>query len=413
MKAIIIGAGIGGLTTALCLHRGGIDCEIYEQADELRELGVGITLMPHAVAELVALGLLPDLDAVAIRSEHLHYVTKRGQTVWSEPRGTLAGHPVPQFFIHRGYLQALLHRAVERTLPAGTLRLGRRLVSLAQSGDGVTAAFADGMTASGDILIGADGIHSVVRRELAPDEGAPLWSGLMLWRGATDWPAFLGGASLLISGGVDAKFVTYPIAPGRSVGTRLTNWAAIFRIAPFGATPPRREDWSRAGLREDLMPRLKVFAVDEVDYPALVESTSEFWEYPMCDRDPVPHWSKGRVTLLGDAAHPMYPMGANGASQAIVDARCLADALRAHGDPVAALAAYEAERLPVTSEIVRINRTGGPEGVIDAVEARAPDGFDDVDTVLSRAEREAIVRGYGSLTASATAARRTASGGAG
>ena len=405
MKAIIVGAGIGGLTTALALHRAGIACEVYEQADELKELGVGITLMPHAVAELAALGLLPDLDACAIRSDHLHYVTKRGQPVWSEPRGILAGHAVPQFFIHRGHLQSLLHRAAVRTLPPGTVRLGHRLTAFRQDERGVEATFVDRdgavvATAAGDVLIGADGIHSVVRRVVAPGEGPPLWSGLMLWRGAVDWPAFLGGASLLIAGGVDAKFVAYPIAPGASDETRLTNWAAIFRLAPFGSTPPKREDWSRVGRREDLMPRLAVFENDLVDYPALVEATGTFWEYPMCDRDPIDAWSRGRVTLLGDAAHPMYPMGANGASQAIVDARALADALAAHPHPEAALVAYERVRIPVTSEIVRRNRTGGPEGVIDAVEARAPDGFVDVDAVLSHAEREEIVRGYGALVAS-------------
>jgi len=411
MKAIIIGGGIGGLTTALCLHRLGIECEVYEQAAELRELGVGITLMTHAVAELADLGLLPDLDRVAIRSEYLNYVTKRCQTVWREPRGTLAGHPVPQFFIHRGHLQGVLHGAAKRDLPEGTVRLGHRAVSATQTGDTVTADFVDPDgnpcgTATGDILIGCDGIHSVVRKVIAPDEGAPLWSGLMLWRGATDWPKFLGGSSLLISGGVDAKFVTYPIAPGKTEDTRLTNWAAIFRLAPFGSPLPTHGDWSRPGLREDLMPRLDVFSVGEVDYPALVEHTEEFWEYPMCDREPIPRWSKGRITLLGDAAHPMYPMGANGASQAIVDARCLADALQGGADPVAACKAYEAERVPVLSQIVRQNRQGGPEGVIDAVEALAPDGFDDVDAVLGRDDREAIVRGYTTLTGSAMAARQ-------
>ncbi|PZO81200.1 MAG: flavin-dependent oxidoreductase [Mesorhizobium amorphae] len=409
MKAIIAGGGIGGLTTALSLHRMGITCEIHEQVPELRELGVGITLMPHAVAELAELGLLPDLDAVAIRSEHLHYVTKLGQTVWSEPRGLAAGQPVPQFFIHRGHLQSLLHRAVERALPLGTIRLGHRLSGFTQDAGGVSASFVDpsGRPCSethGDILIGADGIHSVTRQAVAPGEGPALWSGLMLWRGAADWPAFLGGASLLISGGVDAKFVSYPIAPGETPETRLTNWAAIFRLAPFGSSPPSREHWSREGRRADLMPRLNVFQGAMVDYRALVDATPVFWEFPMCDRNPIDHWSHGRVTLLGDAAHPMYPMGANGASQAILDARCLADCLQAHADPEEALRSYERERLPVTSEIVRRNRTGGPEGVIDAVEERAPQGFEQVDQVLPYETRRAIVRGYGQLAATGSSA---------
>jgi len=399
MKALIIGAGVGGLVTALMLHARGIGCAIYEQAGALAELGVGITLQTHAVKQLAGLGLLPALDEVAIRSEHLHYATKRGQPVWDEPRGLRAGYDTPQFFIHRGHLQGVLHRAVRERLPADTLRLGHRLAAISQSASGVEAAFIgrDGTprgTAAGDLLIGADGIHSAVRAALLPGEGAARWSGLILWRGATDWPAFLGGASLLICGGVEAKFVCYPIAPGARPDTRLTNWAAITRLAPEGTPPPHRQDWSRAAPRDAVAPLLARFAVPQIDLPALVAATATFWEYPMCDRDPAPRWSEGRVTLLGDAAHPMFPMGANGASQAILDARCLADALAAGPDIVAALAAYQHERLPLTAEIVRANRTGGPEQVIDAVEALAPDGFADIDAVLPRDARAAIVRGY-------------------
>jgi 2-polyprenyl-6-methoxyphenol hydroxylase-like FAD-dependent oxidoreductase len=406
MKAIIAGGGIGGLTTALFLHARGIACEIYEQAEKLKELGVGITLMPHAIRQLVDLGLLGDLDACAIRSEHLYYMTRRGQLVWDEPRGLLAGHDVPQFFIHRGMLQSLLHRAVASRLPKGSLRLGERVAGFLQTPTGVTATVqareGTAFEAEGDILVGADGIHSAVRGALVPGEGGPLWSGLMLWRGATDWPAFLGGASLLILGGVEAKFVAYPIAPGQNPGTRLTNWAAITRLAPFGSAPPRRENWSREGSMADLAPLLAAFRTEIFDVEALVRATDVFWEYPMCDRTPIERWSHGRVTLLGDAAHPMYPMGANGASQAILDARALADALAATPRPEEALRAYEAQRLPGTSEIVRLNRIGGPEAVIDVVEKRAPDGFDDVDAVLSREERGAIVRGYASKAATLT-----------
>ncbi len=413
MKAIIIGAGIGGLATALFLHHRGWICEIYEQAEEMRELGVGITLMPHAVAQLKELGLLPALDEIAIRSEHLHYVTRRGQGVWNEPRGMLAGHAVPQFFIHRGFLQGVLHRAVVNQLPSGALRLGARLSSFEETGSGVEAILVDRQdrvleVAHGDILIGADGIHSVVRRAIAPGEGGPIWSGLMLWRGATPWPKFLGGASLLIAGGVNAKFVAYPIAPGPSEETRLTNWAAISRVADFGSAPPRREEWSRVGRRDELAPLLETFDVSALSFKSLVAHTEVFWEYPMCDRDPISHWSKGRATLLGDAAHPMYPMGANGASQAILDARSLADALASHESPTEALLAYERERLPGTSDIVRMNCVGGPESVIDAVESLAPDGFANVDDVLSHSEREHIVRRYASKTSFAPRVDRPA-----
>jgi 2-polyprenyl-6-methoxyphenol hydroxylase-like FAD-dependent oxidoreductase len=218
----------------------------------------------------------------------------------------------------------------------------------------------------------------------------------MLWRGAIDWPTFLTGRSMVIAGGMAAKLVVYPIAEGTRPDRRLTNWAVVARIGDGSTPPPNKEDWSRKGRFDELMPHVQRFRIPYVNAQALIEATPEFWEYPMCDRDPLPRWSHGRVTLLGDAAHPMYPVGSNGASQAILDARCLADCLRSAEHVVHALWMYEQERLPMTAQIVRMNRKGGPEGVIDAVEERAPDGFTRIDDVLSFAEREAIVRGYAS-----------------
>jgi 2-polyprenyl-6-methoxyphenol hydroxylase-like FAD-dependent oxidoreductase len=218
----------------------------------------------------------------------------------------------------------------------------------------------------------------------------------MLWRGAIDWPMFLTGRSMIVAGGMAAKLVIYPIGEGSREDRRLTNWAVAARIGDGATAPPRKEDWSRPGRFEDLMPHLQRFLIPSIDAQALIEATNEFWEYPMCDRDPLPRWSHGRVTLLGDAAHPMYPVGSNGASQAILDARALADRLKGAEHPVHALWAYEQERLPPTAEVVRLNRRGGPEGVIDAVEQRAPDGFANIDEVMSFEERKAIVRGYAS-----------------
>jgi 2-polyprenyl-6-methoxyphenol hydroxylase-like FAD-dependent oxidoreductase len=215
----------------------------------------------------------------------------------------------------------------------------------------------------------------------------------MLWRGAIEWPKFLTGRSMVIAGGMEAKLVVYPIGEGARADRPLTNWAVLVKVGEGGA-PPSKEDWSRPGRFEDLMPHVQRFRIPYVDAKALIEATPEFWEYPMCDRDPLPRWSHGRVTLLGDAAHPMYPVGSNGASQAILDARCLADRLVGAEHAVHALWQYEQERLPPTAQIVRMNRSGGPEGVIDAVEERAPDGFTDVEQVLSYEERKAIVRGY-------------------
>jgi 2-polyprenyl-6-methoxyphenol hydroxylase-like FAD-dependent oxidoreductase len=398
MKAVVVGGGIGGLTTALMLHERGIACEIYEQADAVRELGVGINTLPHAILELKQLGLLERLDEAAIRTFELIYTNRLGQEIWREPRGIDAGYDVPQFSIHRGRLQSVIHKAVVERLGPDAIRTGARLGAFKQDEGGVTGWFFDRAgahvaTARGDILVGADGIHSTVRGALYPGEGPPVWNGLMLWRGATEWPAFLTGRSMIVAGGLSSKMVVYPIAEGWRQGIKLTNWAVVAKISE-GGVPPRKEDWSRPGRREDLMPHVVRFSIPHLNVQKLIESTPELWEYPMCDRDPLPRWTHGRVTLLGDAAHPMYPVGSNGASQAVLDARCLADHLVRAEHPMQALAAYERDRLPPTAEIVRSNRKGGPEGVIDAVEALAPDGFTDIEAVLPRADREAIVRGY-------------------
>jgi 5-methylphenazine-1-carboxylate 1-monooxygenase len=401
MKVNIAGAGVGGLVTALMLHARGIDCEIFEQADAIRELGVGINTLPHAIKELAELGLLDRLDAVAVRTYELFYTNRLGQEIWREPRGLDAGYDIPQFSIHRGRLQAVIYQAVRARLGESRIHLNCRLQSFTQDDGGVTAYFFDRHgthrhTARGDVLIGADGIHSVVRDKLFPDEGPPRWNGLMLWRGAIDWPAFLTGRSMVVAGGLAAKLVIYPIAEGSRADKRLTNWAVVGRVGDPSMPIPQKQDWSRPGRFEDLMPHLRRFRIPYVDAKALIEATSEFWEYPMCDRDPLPRWSHGRITLLGDAAHPMYPVGSNGASQAILDARFLADRLTDAEHPAQALWTYEQVRLPMTAEIVRMNRRGGPEGVIDAVEVRAPDGFSNIDDVLSFEQRKAIVRGYAS-----------------
>jgi 2-polyprenyl-6-methoxyphenol hydroxylase-like FAD-dependent oxidoreductase len=400
MKVIIVGGGIGGLTIALMLHARGTDCELFEQADAIGELGVGINTLPHAIKELAQLGLLERLDAVAVRTYELIYTNRLGQEVWREPRGLDAGYDVPQFSIHRGRLQSVIYQAVRARLGESRIHTGHRLGGFRQDDSGVIAYFFDRHGAHrasvcGDVLVGADGINSTVRETLYPNEGPARWNGSMLWRGAIDWPAFLTGRSMVIAGGMAAKLVVYPIGEGARTDRPLTNWAVLVKVAEAGV-PPAKEDWSRPGRFEDLMPHVQRFRIPYVDAKALIEATPEFWEYPMCDRDPLPRWSHGRVTLLGDAAHPMYPVGSNGASQAILDSRALADLLVRAEHPAHALWAYEQERLPPTAQIVRMNRSGGPEGVIDAVEERAPDGFSNVNDVLPYEERKAIVRGYAS-----------------
>jgi 2-polyprenyl-6-methoxyphenol hydroxylase-like FAD-dependent oxidoreductase len=400
MKCIIVGGGIGGLTTALMLHARGIDCELFEQSETIRELGVGINTLPHAIKELAELGLLERLDAAGIRTYELFYTNRFGQEIWREPRGTDAGYEYPQFSIHRGRLQGVIHNAVRSRLGESRIHTGHRLGAFTQDDSGVTAYFFDRdgchrATTRGEALIGADGIHSAVREALYPNEGPARWNGSMLWRGAIEWPQFLTGRSMVIAGGMAAKLVIYPIAEGMRPNRMLTNWAVLVKVAEPGV-PPRKEDWSRPGRFEELMPHVQRFRIPYVDAKALIEATPEFWEFPMCDRDPLPRWAHGRVTLLGDAAHPMYPVGSNGASQAILDARCLADCLRSAEHVFHALWTYEQVRLPMTAQVVQMNRRGGPEEVIDAVEQRAPEGFGNVEDVLPFEQRKAIVRGYAS-----------------
>jgi len=402
-RVLIVGGGVGGLTAALCLHQAGFDAEIFEQAPELRELGVGFNVLPHAISVLTGLGLLPALDRVGIRTRELFYCNRFGQTVWRELRGTDAGYDVPQFSIRRGKLHGVLRRAVLDRLGPARVHTDSRLISFEERQDRVAASFQNRegrkVAVEGDALVGADGIHSTVRSILYPSEGPPIWNGTMLWRGATEWPVYEDGRTMFIAGGNAGKFVFYPIHmdPARPQ-IRLTNWAIMARLSDGQVPPPRREDWNRIGQRDEALPFVRDrFRLGFLDPVALIEATETFYEYPNCDRDPLPRWSFGRVTLLGDAAHPMYPVGSNGASQAIVDAQCLAQHLKAQSSVSAAFAAYDEERRPAMAKIVEANRKGGPEGVIDLIEARAPDGFDDIDRVASHAEREAVVRGYASM----------------
>jgi 2-polyprenyl-6-methoxyphenol hydroxylase-like FAD-dependent oxidoreductase len=402
MRVVIVGGGIGGLALALMLRARAIPCEIYEASPRIRELGVGVNVLPHAIAELAELGLLPALDAVGVRTRELIYANRFGQEIWREPRGLEAGYEVPQFSIHRGRLQGVLRDAVVARLGRKAIRTGHAFVSFAQGEGEVKARLRQvstggRITVSGDILVGCDGIHSSVRRQLYPGEGGLSWNGVLMWRGATSAKGFLDGRTMIVGGGFNNKLVLYPIGKGSKPGTQLINWVVTYRMGDGSTPPPRREDWNRHGTLAELMPHVARFGTPHVDLAKLVKAAPAFYEYPMADRDPLPRWTHGRVTLLGDAAHPMYPVGSNGASQAILDARCLADALASCDHARQALAAYEADRLPKTAEIVRNNRNGGPEGVIDEVERLAPDGFERIDDVLSHAQREAIVKGYAQL----------------
>jgi 2-polyprenyl-6-methoxyphenol hydroxylase-like FAD-dependent oxidoreductase len=400
---MVIGAGIAGLTTALALHRAGVGCTVHERAGAVEELGVGINLLPHAVAPLAGLGLLGRLREVAVETGSLVYAHRFGPEIMRRPCGLAAGAAHPQFSIHRGALAGLLHAAVRERLGPDAVRTDHRLTAVEQDADGVTATFADGSTDRADALVGADGIWSAVRAGLHPDEGLPRWNGVLMWRGAVEWPAWRDGRTMMIAGGTASKLVLYPIAPGTDPARPLTNWAVCVVAGRDGDPPPRRVDWAAPGERAELRPLLDRFTVPGLDLPALVEATPEPLEYPMCDRDPLPRWSHGRVTLLGDAAHAMYPMGSNGAAQAILDALALSECLRAADDEgvADALRAYDEQRRPVVNELVLRNRDGGPERIIDEVERRAPDGFASRSDVISDAELEQILAEYARASAGA------------
>ncbi len=398
MRVLVAGAGIGGLVTALALERRGIEVRVFESARELAPLGVGINLLPHAMAELAALDLLEPVAALGVRTAELCYFNRHGQRIWREPRGLDAGYPVPQISVHRGRLQLALHTEARRRLGADAIRSGCHLDSFAnEGGDRVCASFTDraggaAFEERADLLVGADGIHSAVRRQLHPDEGLPRWGGNILWRATSRAPSFLTGRSMIMAGTRARKFVAYPIdAPGDD-GLCTVNWIA--ELDRSAAEPPAREDWNRRGAISDFLPAFADWQFHWLDVPALIRSAEAVYEFPMVDRDPLARWTHGRVTLLGDAAHPMYPIGSNGASQAILDARALADALAGERDVDAALEHYEAVRRPATADIVLSNRAHGPECVLDLADERAPDGFARVDDVFAPGELAEIAARY-------------------
>ncbi len=399
MTVLIVGAGIAGLTTALSLHQIGVDCRVFESVDSIEPLGVGINCLPHAVRELTELGLQDRLAKTAIPTAELAYYSKHGQRIWSEPRGRAAGYNWPQFSIHRGELQMILLSAARERLGAECIVTGHHLAGWDITPPGVRAHFIDRRSgqprgsADGELLIGADGIHSAVRARLYPDEGPPLWNGAILWRGVTIGKPFLTGRSMIMAGHEFQKFVCYPISQAALArGEAVINWIAERKFKPDYRW--RREDWNRRGNLGEFLPHFADWQFDWLDVPGVIRAAERCYEYPMVDRDPLPQWTFGPVTLLGDAAHPMYPIGSNGASQAILDARVLTREIRAHGATIAALQAYEAERRPVTSGIVLANRKNGPEQVMQLVEQRAPNGFARIEDVLSPAELEDAAAGY-------------------
>jgi 2-polyprenyl-6-methoxyphenol hydroxylase-like FAD-dependent oxidoreductase len=391
MQVAVIGAGIAGLALALNLHNRGIACRVYENAPELKEIGVGITLLPHAVRELAALGLLSEFEAAGVENTESRFFNRFGQLIFAEPRGRYAGYPFPELGIHRGRLHGILYRAVLDRLGPDAIATSHRCTGVEARGDKVEVRFEGLDPLTADVVVACDGINSAVRKQFYPDDKV-CFAGINTWRGVTRHKPILDGRTYMRIGSIrTGKIVIYPISNTPDAdGAILTNWMA--EIEREGSVA---NDWNTAGRREDCLPIFRDWVFDWLDVPALISNADQLLEYPMVDKEPVERWTFGRVTLAGDAAHPMYPRGSNGSAQALIDARVLADLLGSDQTPEAALAAYEAVRAPQTARIVRTNRATPPDAINIAVEERTGDRpFTDLSQHITQDELQAISDRY-------------------
>jgi 2-polyprenyl-6-methoxyphenol hydroxylase-like FAD-dependent oxidoreductase len=406
---LIAGAGIGGLSVALTLHQIGIPCIVFETVAEIRPLGVGINLQPNAVRELYELGLgAAALDQIGIPTQEWALVGLNGNDVYSEPRGMKAGYNWPQYSVHRGKLQMLLYRAVVERLGPDAVRTGHKVAGYRNhaSGQGITAQLQDraGNTSEvdGALLIAADGLHSAVRQQMYPAQPPVQWGGAIMWRGVTRARPIRTGASFVGLGTHRQRVVFYPIsAPDPVTGLADVNWIAEITVDNSGGLPVG--DWNKRVRHEDFLHHFEGWNYDWIDIPGMLRGAAEVFEYPMIDRDPVPTWVDGNAALLGDAAHVMYPTGSNGASQAIVDARVLGAVLLEHGVNAAALQVYDRQLCPEISPLILRNRGAGPFGLLNLLDERCGSVFDDIETVIPKAERDEFMERYKSAAGFAAA----------
>lgn len=390
-EVIIVGAGVAGLTLGLCLHARGISSRIYEKSPEISPLGVGINVLPHATRVLHALGLGDALGAAGIKTKEASFFNRFGQLIFTDPLGLAAGYETPQYSIHRGDLQKILVDAYVAHAGAGSLVLDTSCLGFEQDDESVTLPLQRTSTGAplarvtAKAVIACDGIHSVIRKQMHPGEGPPRYSGVNMWRGVTPCKPILSGATMVRAGWLTTgKLVAYPIRENiDGEGRQLMNWVAEIK------TPLRKEtrDWNKPGKLGDFLPAYADWHFDWLDVPDLFHRAETILDFPMVDQDPLPHWSVGRVTLMGDAAHPMVPRGSNGAGQAILDAECMASHLIDPSNPAAAFKRYETERLEATARVVLTNRVAPPDIIIKEVLDRTGDKpFDDIDAVISKEE---------------------------
>jgi 2-polyprenyl-6-methoxyphenol hydroxylase-like FAD-dependent oxidoreductase len=396
---IIAGGGIGGLAAALTLHQIGVPCMVFEAAREMRPLGVGINMQPNAVRELYDLGFTEaDLDRIGLPAREWSLVGLNGNDIYSEPRGLLAGYHWPQYAVHRGAFHVLLYDKVVERLGRQAVRLGCRVTGYRKNADGSVSTRveqADGPTADvkGSLLIGADGIHSAVRAQMHPAQPPIHWGGAIMWRGTTSAKPIRTGASFVGLGTHRQRVVFYPISqPDPKTGLSMINWIA--EVTMDNSEGWKQSGWFRQVPASDFAHHFDGWVWDWLDVPALIRQADSAFENPMIDRDPVPTWVDGPVVLMGDAAHPMYPTGSNGGSQAIVDARVLGACMVDHGVAPAALAAFDAKLCGPISQVVLRNRGAGPFGLLNMVDERCGGTFDNIDDVIPPKERAEFMAGY-------------------
>ena len=396
MNIAIVGGGIAGLSFALGLHKRGIDCDVFEAVTDIKEIGVGITLLPHAMRELAELGLQDALEAVGIENLESVFYTQHGQYVYKEARGRHAGYTLPEIGIHRGKLHRILFDAAVSRLGADKVHTGMRCSAFSQNDNGVEIEFSNAHTQTSlkvqaQIAVACDGVNSVVRAQMHPQD-ALCFAGINTWRGVTVHPPILTGKSYLRIGTVEVgKMVIYPIIDNvDGKGNQLINWVAELQ-KPNAAM----NDWNRPGDPAVCAEIFKDWTFDFLNVPELILKADKVFEYPMVDKNALPFWTQARVTLMGDAAHPMYPRGSNGSAQALIDARTLADQLAQHTDPKEALKAYEVLRLAPTAKVVETNRNVPPDFIImKAQELSGGKPFRHIDDLITQDELRQISDHY-------------------
>jgi 5-methylphenazine-1-carboxylate 1-monooxygenase len=397
MQVAIVGGGICGLSLALNLKERGIACRVYERAPEIKPLGVGITLLPHAMREFSALGLGDELLKAGIENRECCFFNRFGQLIYREDRGKFAGYPFPEVGIHRGRLHVILYEAVQKRLGPDAVLTDCECIGVEQDDSGATVHFKQTSTGKSrdsvraDVVIACDGINSALRKQFYPNDKI-AFSGINTWRGVTRRKPILGGRTYMRVGSIlTGKIVIYPIVDNVDAdGSQLINW-----MAEIKRDTTEQNDWNKPGNLSDFFPLYESWRFDWLDVAQMIRDADQILEYPMVDKDPIDRWTFGRVTLAGDAAHPMYPRGSNGAAQAAIDARTLADLLQKDQDSRTALKVYEAARAGPAANVVRTNREQPPDFINIKVEELVGDKpFDNLDKYITQDELRTLSENY-------------------